>query len=151
LHQEPAQQFEQLIESHNSYGRFAESSKIDPEQRCRLFQKGGLQLKIRYYRFDFLSLTLERPARSDKHRRPFGRICQLPVLRLENHRTVRSRPVAETKMVEAARHIELPDSRKFTHQYPQSPELHGVARLPYSVRHGIRTDDASVLGGIRLS
>jgi hypothetical protein len=50
-------------------------------------------------------------------------------------------------MVEATRHIEFPDSRKFTHQYPQSPELYGVARLPYGARHGICTDDASILGG----
>ena len=49
-------------------------------------------------------------------------------------------------MVESARHIELPDSGKFTHQNPQSPELYGVARLPYGTRHGICTDDASIPG-----
>jgi hypothetical protein len=30
---------------------------------------------------------------------------------------------------------------------PAIPELYGVARLPYGARHGICTDDASILGG----
>jgi hypothetical protein len=56
-HQEPAQRFERFVESHYPYRRFVEPSGIDAQQSRRFFQKGGLELEIRYHCFDLLPLA----------------------------------------------------------------------------------------------
>jgi hypothetical protein len=146
-HQEPAQRFERFVESHYPYRRFVEPSGIDAQQSRRFFQKGGLELEIRYHCFDLLPLALEGPTRGNKQRRGFGQGSVLGTFGLESNRFFQAGPAPKAKMVELARYVQFPNRGRFPHQHPQAPKLHTIIRLPYGARHGTCTNDASVPTG----